>query len=153
MNGPAGRLICAFPQAAHLRSIRLSGRLHSIMGPGGGQDRLPVFSGERAQKAALPIWEGRLWVGLDPLVGDEGQQSDLTSPLDGLGQLTLMHGAGAGGAAGQDLGALGHETTQLGGVLVINGLALVRAELADLAALTAVHGTRRFFVSRAPLWE
>ena len=39
------------------------------------------------------------------LLGHEGQQRDLTGALDGLGQLTLVHGAGAGGAAGQDLGA------------------------------------------------
>ena len=44
------------------------------------------------------------------LVGDVGQQGDLTGALDGLGQLTLMHGAGAGGPAGQDLGALGNKT-------------------------------------------
>src|SRR5699024_2046590 len=46
-----------------------------------------------------------------------------------------MHGAGAGGAAGQDLAALGDEAAQLGGVLVVNMLALVHAELADLLAL------------------
>ena len=74
------------------------------------------------------------------LFGHEGQQSDLTGPLDGLGQLTLMHGAGAGGSPGQDLGPLGDVAAQLGGILVIDGLALVHTELADLAAL-AVHGT------------
>ena len=34
------------------------------------------------------------------LVGDEGQQRNLTGAFDGLGQLALMHGAGAGGTAG-----------------------------------------------------
>ena len=82
------------------------------------------------QKAALPR-----------SVGDVGQQSDLTGPLDGLSQLTLMHGAGAGGTAGQDLGTLRNETTQLGGVLIINALALLGAELANLTALVAAGGT------------
>ena len=70
-----------------------------------------------------------------PSVGDVGQQGDLTGPLDSQGQLALMHGAGAGGPAGQDLGTLRQETAQLGRVLVINALALFSAELADLAAL------------------
>ena len=52
------------------------------------------------------------------LVGDEGQQRDLTGALDGLGQLTLMHGAGAGGAAGQDLAPLRQEPAQLGRVRI-----------------------------------
>ena len=34
------------------------------------------------------------------LVGDKGQQRDLTGALDGLSQLALVHGTGAGGAAG-----------------------------------------------------
>jgi len=46
-----------------------------------------------------------------------------------------MHGAGAGGPAGQDLGTLGDEAAQLGGVLIVDMLALLGAELADLAAL------------------
>lgn len=75
--------------------------------------------------------------GVKNLLGDEGQQSDLTGPLDGLGQLTLMHGAGAGGPAGQDLGPLRNEAAQLGGILVIDILALVDAELANLLALAA----------------
>ena len=70
-----------------------------------------------------------------------GQQGDLTGALDGLGQLTLMHGAGAGGPAGQDLGTLRNETTQLGGVLIINALALLGAELADLTAVSYTHLT------------
>ena len=59
------------------------------------------------------------------LFGDEGEQSDLTGALDGLGQLTLVHGAGAGGPAGQDLGPLGNEAAQLGGVLIVDILDLV----------------------------
>jgi hypothetical protein len=48
-----------------------------------------------------------------------------------------MHGAGAGGSAGQNLGTLRDKTTQLGSVLVIDALALVSAELANLTALAA----------------
>ena len=52
------------------------------------------------------------------LVGDEGQQHDLTGALDGLGQLALMHGAGAGGSAGQDLAPLRQVPAQLGRVRI-----------------------------------
>ena len=69
------------------------------------------------------------------LFGDEGEQSDLTGALDGLGQLTLMHRAGTGGSAGQDLRTLGDEAAQLGGVLLVDILGLVNAELAHLFAL------------------
>jgi hypothetical protein len=51
-----------------------------------------------------------------------------------------MHGTGAGGPAGQDLGTLRDKATQLGGVLIINALALLGAELANLTTLAA-HGT------------
>jgi hypothetical protein len=51
-----------------------------------------------------------------------------------------MHSAGTGGSAGQNLGTLRNEATQLSGVLVIDALALVSAELANLTALAA-HGT------------
>src|SRR5688572_18277748 len=49
-------------------------------------------------------------------------------------QLPLVHGAGAGNAPRQDLGPLGHERHQELGVLVVDVVDLVRAELADLAA-------------------
>ena len=74
------------------------------------------------------------------LVGHVGQQSDLTGTLDGLGQLALMHGAGAGGSAGQNLGALREETAQLGGILIINVLDFIDTEAAHLTALTAAGG-------------
>ena len=69
------------------------------------------------------------------LVGHVRQESDLTSSLDGLSELTLMHCAGTGGSAGQNLAALRHEAAKLCSVLIIDGLALVSAELANLAAL------------------
>ena len=66
------------------------------------------------------------------LVRDVRQQSDLTGTLDGLGQHTLMLGAGTGGALGQDLGTLGHVLTQLCNILVIDIVYLVLAEDANL---------------------
>ena len=67
--------------------------------------------------------------GVKNLLGDEGQQSDLTGPLDGLGQLTLMHGAGAGGPAGQDLGPLRNEAAQLGGMISTDALMPIRSRI------------------------
>ena len=72
------------------------------------------------------------------LVGHVGQESDLTGSLDGLGELTLMHGANAGRAARQDLAALGHEAAKLGGVLVVDVGRLVNAELANFSALAVL---------------
>ena len=66
-----------------------------------------------------------------------GQQGDLTGALDGDGQLTLMHGTGAGGTTGQDLAALGNVTAQFCGILIIDLLNLVHAEGTNLSALTA----------------
>ena len=42
-----------------------------------------------------------------------------------------MHGANAGGAARQDLAALGHVAAKLGGVLVVDKGGLINAELAN----------------------
>ena len=64
-----------------------------------------------------------------------GQQGDLTGALDGDGQLTLMLGAGAGRAAGQDLAALGRVAAKLGSILEINARNLVHAEVTNLSAL------------------
>ena len=103
-----------------------------------------IFWGFRtsAKKHTRPVWsqkkscpQGQLFSNLCSLFGDEGEQSDLTGALDGLGQLTLMHRAGTGGSAGQDLRTLGDEAAQLGGVLIVDILALVNAELAHLFAL------------------
>ena len=94
-----------------------------------------------AQKKSCPF--GQLFSNLCSLFGDEGEQSDLTGALDGLGQLTLMHRrryrwfCGAGSCR-----TLGDEAAQLGGVLIVDILALVNAELAHLSAL-AGSGRRR----------
>ena len=61
----------------------------------------------------------------------------MTGTLDRGGQLTLMLRAGAGGTAGQDLAALGHEPTKLCSVFVVDIIDLVDAEAANLFALTA----------------
>ena len=68
------------------------------------------------------------------LVGRVRQQCAEPCSLDGLGELTLMIGAGAGNSAGQDLGTLGHALAELSGVLIINGLCSVNAEHANLLA-------------------
>ena len=73
------------------------------------------------------------------LVGHVGQQSDLTSTLDSSVELALVLCASAGNAAGQDLAALADELAELGGVLIIDEINLVRTEDADLLSL-AVHG-------------
>ena len=64
-------------------------------------------------------------------------QRQLTEAIKRARQIALLHSAGAGGAAGQDLGPLRSEPAQLGGVLIVDALHLVNAEGADLAALAA----------------
>src|SRR5258706_13007372 len=63
-----------------------------------------------------------------------GNQRELARALDRRLQFALVHGAGAGDAARQDLAALGHERSQQLDVLVVDIVDLVRAELADLPA-------------------
>ena len=65
----------------------------------------------------------------------------MTGTLDGLGQLTLMHGAGTGHSAGQDLASVRNILAQLGSILIIDVLDLVGTELADLSAASVVSGT------------
>ena len=79
-----------------------------------------------------------------PLFSHVGQQRDLTSTLDGGGQVTLVSGTGTGGTAGQDLATLGQVTAQLGSILLIDSSHLVNAEGAYLLTLT---GTHTLFVS------
>jgi sorbitol-specific phosphotransferase system component IIA len=66
-----------------------------------------------------------------------GQKRDLTGAFDRLGQLTLMHCAGSGGSAGQNLGTLGKVTAQFRGVLVIDMLRFIHAKSTDFPALAA----------------
>jgi len=49
-----------------------------------------------------------------------------------------MLGAGSCGSAGQNLAALGHEAAELCGVLIVDVLALIDAELANLPALAVL---------------
>src|SRR4029079_11913900 len=67
------------------------------------------------------------------LIGDVRQQGDLPRALDGRLKLPLVHRAGAGDSAGQNLAALRHERADKLEVLVVDVVDLVRAELADLA--------------------
>src|SRR4051812_37302439 len=67
-------------------------------------------------------------------LGDVRNQRDLARALDRGLQLALVHRAGAGDAARQDLAALRHERPDQLHVLVVDVVDLVRAELADLAA-------------------
>src|SRR3954447_19727345 len=68
------------------------------------------------------------------LIGDVGNQRELTRALDGHLQLALMERAGAGNPARLNLAALGQKRRQQPHVLVIDVVDLLRAELAYPAA-------------------
>ena len=72
------------------------------------------------------------------LVNHVGQEGHLTGSLDGLSELTLMHGAGAGCTAGQDLAALGHVAAELSSIFVVDKSALIGTELANFSALVVL---------------
>ena len=57
----------------------------------------------------------------------------MASSLDSDGQLTLMHGTGAGDSSGKDLGALADALFKSRNSLVVNVLDLVSAETANLS--------------------
>ena len=81
------------------------------------------------------------------LFGHVGQQSDGARALDGGGQLTLMLGAGAHHAAGQDLAALAGEAAKFHDILIIDALNLVYAERANLPARLAATRTAHTIAS------
>lgn len=64
----------------------------------------------------------------------ERKQSDGSCSLDGQIDLALMFRAGAGNAAGQDLASFRNEMAKGRHVLVIQGVDLVDAALADLSS-------------------
>ena len=68
------------------------------------------------------------------LVAYVGKQSDNAGTLDGAGQLTLMLCAGAGNAAGKDLGTLRNELSQLSSILVIDFGYFIHAECANFTS-------------------
>ena len=72
------------------------------------------------------------------LLCDVRKQSNLSGAFDRFGQLSLVHRAGAGHAAGKDLSSLADELAEFRGVLVVDRRALVCAELADLFAGSSV---------------
>lgn len=80
-------------------------------------------------------------------VGRIGEQAQLTSALDGLGQGSLMVSAGGGDTTGEDLASLAHELAQLSNVLVVNDGVGVSAELAHLLAGLSLEIPRRSFGS------
>ena len=71
----------------------------------------------------------------------KGQQSHDAGTLDCHGQITLVLGAHAGHAAGQDLPGFGDEALKLFGVLIIDAGSLFNAELANLASASSGTGT------------
>ena len=86
-------------------------------------------------------------MGRYPLVADERQQSNVTGPLDGDRQFTLMSRTGAGNTAGQNLRALRNEAAQTVDVFVVDILNPVDAEAANLFAALAPTGTVRAILS------
>ena len=72
------------------------------------------------------------------LVNNVRQEGHLTGTLNGLSELTLVHGAGAGCTAGQDLAALGHVAAELSSIFVVDKSALIGTELANLSALVVL---------------
>ncbi len=85
------------------------------------------------------------------LVADVGHKSHKSCSLNSNGQLTLMLCTSAGDAAGKDLCTLGSKLAETSGILVIDVLYLIQAELADLllsaVVLTELTLTLRSFVS------
>ena len=84
---------------------------------------------------------------LSQLIDSVGQQRDGTGALDGLRQLTLMLGTGAGHTAGHDLAALVDVTAQTVHVLIVDISDLIYAEIADLAARLAATRTLLSFAT------
>src|SRR6478752_10000569 len=62
------------------------------------------------------------------------QQGQETRALDGVGQLALVAGLGAGDAAGDDLAGLGQVLAQGVEILVVDLFDALGGELAELAA-------------------
>src|SRR5262249_29250187 len=68
------------------------------------------------------------------LLRGERHQGDFPGALDGVGQHPLVRGAGAGSAPGQDLAPLRDELAQPRGVLVVDVLDPLHAEVTDFPA-------------------
>jgi len=71
-----------------------------------------------------------------------GQQSDLTSPLNGHRHLPLMASAVSCNSAGENFTSLCQEFLQTIRILIVGFHNLVHAKLTNLAALTASTSTR-----------
>jgi len=69
------------------------------------------------------------------LVNDVGHESDLACSLDCFSELALVHCAGAGCTARQDLATLRSVVAELCSIFVVDKSALINTELANLSAL------------------
>jgi hypothetical protein len=65
----------------------------------------------------------------------DGQQSDVSGPLDRFGNFTLMFRAIAGNSPGNDLSPFRNERTESSRILVVDLYLLVSTETAYLSAL------------------
>src|SRR5260221_11443934 len=99
----------------------------------GGKAREDAKPRSRPLRSAAPLRSATFAFFAFALVRHVRDQRDLPRALDRRLQLALVHRAGARDPARQDLAALGHERPDQLHVLVVDVVALVRAELADLA--------------------
>lgn len=122
-------------QGAHAADPR-HGRVYRA----GGKDPAASRKLKTAQRKNLPpSCDGGRFASVNKnLVGHVRQEGDLTRSLDGLGELALVHRAGTGRAARQDLAALGQEAAKLRGVFVVDISALVNTELANFSAFAVL---------------
>ena len=117
----------------------------SEKGTGKGEERPDrILNKRRKDRGGLQIKNAsrKPWRRLrfSELVRSIGQQSQMTSSLDRLGQLALMHSAGTRHAAGQDLGPVADIFAQLSSVFIVDVLDFVHTELANLSAAALSHG-------------
>ena len=74
------------------------------------------------------------------LLSFEGEESDDARLFDGVGKLPLVHGAGTGHAAGENLSAFGDIFFQAVDVFIVDISDLFLAESANLSARCPFHG-------------
>ena len=72
------------------------------------------------------------------LIGYVRQKSDLTGSLYCLGKLALMHCAGTGSAAGQNLAALGDIAAELCNIFIVDVGSLIYAKLANFSTFAVL---------------
>ena len=67
-----------------------------------------------------------------------GENCDLTSAFDSLGQFTLMHSAGSSDSSGKDLASFADETAEFSNIFVVDEINFVSSELANFLSLAIV---------------